>query len=209
MNEGAHYFDPTPEQVRWLWAHMTRKYGSTVVDKSGSIPMQLAGWGLEKMGVMDAPTFLGDYTTTVGKTIYVPFEIGVPRSAADLYSQVIIAVHEHMHVIQFSREGTWTFASRYLLSKSARALYEAEAYRCDMEMEYWRSASMPSPRELAQKLQHYACSPLDIEVATKYLTASAQTIQWGGMVSEPSKEAIRWLQENAVSPWPTSKEPVA
>jgi hypothetical protein len=176
---------------------MTQKYGSTVVAKSGSVPMQAAGWALEKMGIMDAPTFLRDYTTTIGKTIYVPFEIGEAPSAEARYQQIIVAVHEHMHVLQFTRDGKWVFGSRYLLSKAARALYEAEAYRCDIEMAYWRSAVMPSPKELAQKLEHYGCSPLDIEVAEKYLMASAQTIQRGGIVSEPSKEAISWLQESA------------
>jgi hypothetical protein len=167
------------------------------VAKSGSIPMQAAGWALNTMGIMDASTFLRDYTTTIGKTIYVPFEIGVPRSEDDLWqNQVVTCVHEHMHVIQFTRDGKWVFCSRYLLSKAARALYEAEAYRCDMEMAYWRSAVMPSPKELAQNLTHYGCSPLDIEVAEKYLMASAQTIQHGGIISEPSKEAIRWLQDN-------------
>ena len=71
----------------------------------------------------------------------------------------------------------------------------------------WSSGDM-SPAT-PKVLVHYGCSQLDIEVAEKYLTASAQTIQRGGVISEVSKEAIRWLQENAVETWPTSKEPVA
>ncbi len=196
MNENAQFFRPTREQVCGLWDHMTRRYGSTVVAKADSIPMQAAAWALERMGVMDAPSFLRDFATTIGKTIYVPFEIGVPRDQDDLFTQLVTCVHEHMHVIQFNRDGKWLFGSRYLLSKAARAIYEAEAYRCDMEMSYWRTAVMPSPKEIAKVLTNYGCSPLDIEVAEKYLSASAQTIQRGGLVSEPTKEAIRWLQGN-------------
>ncbi len=196
MNENAHFFRPTGEQVCGLWDHMSRKYSSTVVDKASSVSMQAAAWALDRMGIMDAPSFLRDFATTIGKTIYVPFQIGEPRSQDDLFAQLVTCVHEHMHVLQFARDGKWVFGSRYLLSKAARALYEAEAYRCDMEMAYWRSAVMPSPKEIAMNLVHYGCSPLDIEVAEKYLTASAQTIQRGGVASEPSKETIRWLQES-------------
>jgi hypothetical protein len=66
---------PTVGMVTGLWDHMTDHYGSRVAKKDAP-EMQLVGTALEKMGILDAEDFLKRYATTLGRTIYLPFEIG-------------------------------------------------------------------------------------------------------------------------------------
>ena len=62
--------------------------------------------------------FLGSFTTTIGKRIYTPFDIGVPDERYDLWGQISVCVHEHQHVEQLLRDGWLKFAGRYLVPDS-------------------------------------------------------------------------------------------
>lgn len=188
--------DPTPEMVRGLWSLMTSHYGSEVVTKGDSTVMRLAASALQLFGVNQAAEFMSDYTTTIGKTIFVPFTIGVDSSDWPLWEQIVICVHEHMHVYQWTTEGV-TFAARYLISSSARAEYEAEAYRSESELSWWRSKQIIAPATLAAHLTGYGCTQADIASASQIISLSEETIKRGGIVNPPTRIALDWLSANA------------
>ena len=183
--------------VRDFWTYMTGLYGTEVIDKENAIEMQVVAQVLGFAGIMDADDFLSKYTTTIGKRIYVPFEIGTESEDWSLWDQILVCVHEHEHVEQFNREGALWFASKYLFSTAGRAAYEAESYRCDMEIDFWHTGQVINPVALAAKLVDYGCTSIDIEVAEKVLVISAEMVKRGGVVNLASVNALAWLNENA------------
>jgi hypothetical protein len=138
-----------------------------------------------------------NYTTVIGRTIYTPFELGQASAEVEQWRQIVTAVHEHQHVVQQNREGQLRFMTRYLASSAARARYEAEAYRCNMEMHFWRTGEVLSPKRLASKLHSYGCAAADITLAEELLEASAVKVARGEIVNQASLEAIAWLTKHA------------
>lgn len=188
--------DPTAAQVTAFWDAMQARYGTRIIDKSSAAEMRLVGWFLERIGVLDAATFLERFTTTIGRRIYVPFTPGTPTPRHGLWSQMVICVHEHQHVEQQDRDGAFTFALRYLISRAARAAYEADAYRCNLELHHWHTGTIRSPRELAERLRSYGVREADIDVAETTLIAAARTVKAGGLITAASKVAVAWLRQH-------------
>src|SRR5262249_31578700 len=143
--------EPTPETVRGLWQHMAQHYGSQVADKKDSTLMRAIAGALQLFGVERADDFLSRFTTTIGSVIYAPFEVGVDARGWSLWEQIVICVHEHMHVYQWRAEGVG-FVAKYITSSAARAAYEAEAYRSAAELSWWRSCQVGDPAALASHL---------------------------------------------------------
>lgn len=189
--------EPTSVHVTTFWDAMQARYGTRIIDKSSAAEMRLVGWFLERIGVLDAATFLERFTTTIGRRIYVPFTPGTPTSRHSLWSQMVICVHEHQHVEQQDRGGSFAFAFRYLTSRAARAAYEADAYRCNLELHHWHTGSIRSPRELAERLRSYGVRDADIDVAETTLVAAARTVKAGGLITPASKVAVAWLRQHA------------
>ena len=187
----------SPELVRDFWRHMTGAYGTRVIDKSSAWEMRLVGMFLARINVLDEEEFLRRFTTTIGKRIYTPFEVGVSDDHYDLWSQISVCVHEHQHVEQLLRDGWLKFAGRYLVSSAARAAYEAEAYRCNMELHHWRFGELPDLGRLARRLEHYGCNQNDIDMAERMLELSAVTVRRGDVINRASQRAISWLEQHA------------
>ena len=187
----------SPELVRDFWEQMTGAYGTRVIDKSSAWEMRLVGMFLARINVLDEEEFLRRFTTTIGKRIYTPFEVGVPDEHYDLWSQISVCVHEHQHVEQLLRDGWLKFAGRYLVSSAARAAYEAEAYRCNMELHHWRFGELPDLGRLARRLEHYGCNQHDIDMAERMLELSAATVRRGGVINRASQRALSWLEQHA------------
>ncbi|MCP4678737.1 MAG: hypothetical protein GY854_25150 [Deltaproteobacteria bacterium] len=183
---------PLPDEVRAFWKYMQKHYGTRVVSKASSKQMKAIAWALNLLGITDKKRFMERYVTTIGRTIYVPFGLGGANEHWNLWSQIVVCVHEHQHVEQLKRDG-WRFKWRYLTSKAKRAIYEAEAYRSNFELYYWRYGKLPSARKRAESLRHYGCSKLEIDVTEKYLALSAETIKRGGIANGASKVAVKWL----------------
>jgi hypothetical protein len=188
--------EPSPELVQAFWSYMEGIYGSTRIDKSNAPEMQLVADVLDVLGIEDEQTFLTRYTTTIGSRIYTPFEPGVPTTGYPLWGQVVIGAHESQHVSQFRTEGI-DFMARYLTSAADRAEYEAEAYRCAAELDWWRYGQLDDPKALADRLQAYNCTAQDIASADEILRLSEDTIERGGLVSSAAAAAIDWLDRNA------------
>lgn len=184
-----------PDDVRAFWTHMMEHYGSESLAKDDATSMKAVAFVLDQLGVMDKDKFLRDYTTTIGRKVYTPFEIGVAQPGWELWAQVTVCVHEHQHVVQHVRDGL-LFEASYVADTSARARHEAEAYLTAIELHHWRYGTIPPPRRFAEKLAAYACTEQDILWAAKYLTLAAETVRLGGLVTEAGAVAIDWLDEH-------------
>ncbi|QDG51606.1 hypothetical protein FIV42_12865 [Persicimonas caeni] len=183
----------TAETTRRLWSKMNAHYGTIVVPKARSPLMKLAGAGLHLVRIMDRHTFMNRYTTVVGRRIYPWFTVG-DGSDDDLWYQIVVGVHEHQHVVQARRDGLLGFSVPYVLSPRRRALIEAEAYRCNLEMNWWRTGQVGDPARLAAKLEQYGCRDSDVRAANDYLENAADEIRAGKIVNEASLFAIDWLE---------------
>jgi hypothetical protein len=193
---GKVFVDIQPEEVWAFWRFMQDHYRTTVVNKRDALEMQLVAQALDALGIQSRDRFLRNFTTTLGRRIYTPFEVGSPRGGWDLWSQVVICVHEHQHVVQHDREGL-SFEVSYLADRAARARWEAEAYRSNLELHFWRYGTTPSARRIAEVLGDYGCRPEDVDVAAKSLALSAVSIRKGAVINEATHVALGWLDEHA------------
>ena len=189
---GRAFVDITPEQVWGLWRHMQTRFGTKVVNKESALEMQLVAQALDAIGLQSRERFLRSFTTTVGRHIYTPFEVGVPQGGWDLWNQVVVCAHEHQHVIQHDREGL-AFEVAYLADPAARARFEVEAYRSTLELYFWRYGTTPSTRRIAQALAGYGCRREDIEVSARSLALMATAVRTGAVLNEASQVALAWL----------------
>ena len=171
-----------------FWKYMNRKYGTTVKAKTAP-EMQIIGAVLAAMGIMDRKKFVRDFTITLGHGIYPNFSVG-DGSWVSLESQVAVCVHEHAHVRQFHSAD---FAWDYCLDSSKRALSECEAYRASMEMAYWFTGKCPTPSSIVGKLGSYNLTEDDLAFAGEWLTKAAAIVRKGGIVTQESQVAIKWL----------------
>lgn len=187
---------PTSDEVRGLWASLRSTYTSEVASKADSETMRLVAHALNAMGVLDAGDFLERFTTTIGRTIYVPFEVGVATERHTLWRQVVICVHEHVHIDQLDREGEVAFSLRYLLDPEARATYEAEAMRANVELRYWLDGQVHDLAKLAGNLRYYGCRSQDVDLARRLLEMSARIVRRGGVANRASQLAIDWLEQH-------------
>ncbi|MFZ4377845.1 MAG: hypothetical protein ACOYN9_15910 [Saprospiraceae bacterium] len=192
---GKVFIDIQPEEVWAFWRFMQDHYRTTVVNKRDALEMQLVAQALDALGIQSRDRFLRNFTTTLGRRIYTPFEVGSPRGGWDLWSQVVICVHEHQHVVQHDREGL-SFEVSYLADRAARARWEAEAYRSNLELHFWRYGTTPSARRIAEVLGDYGCRPEDVDVAAKSLALSAVSIRKGAVINEATHVALGWLDEH-------------
>ena len=192
---GKVFVDIQPEEVWAFWRFMQDHHRTTVVNKRDALEMQLVAQALDALGIQSRDRFLRNFTTTLGRRIYTPFEVGSPRGGWDLWSQVVICVHEHQHVVQHDREGL-SFEVSYLADRAARARWEAEAYRSNLELHFWRYGTTPSARRIAEVLGDYGCRPEDVDVAAKSLALSAVSIRKGAVINEATHVALGWLDEH-------------
>lgn len=192
---GKVFIDIQPEEVWAFWRFMQDHFRTTVVNKRDAFEMQLVAHALDTLGVQRRDRFLRNFTTTLARRIYTPFDLGVPRGGWDLWSQVVVCVHEHQHVVQHDREGL-AFEVSYLADRAARARWEAEAYRSNLELHFWRYGTTPSARRIAEVLTDYGCRPEDVDVATKSLALSAVSVRKGAVLNEATHVALGWLDEH-------------
>ncbi|MCL2726569.1 MAG: hypothetical protein FWD69_19285 [Polyangiaceae bacterium] len=190
------FLDVQPEEVWAFWRFMQEHFTTTVVNKSSALEMQAVAQALDTLGIVHRDRFLKDFTTTIGRRIYTPFEVGSPKAGWDLWNQIVVCVHEHQHVAQLDREG-YAFAVSYLANRAARGRWETEAYRTSMELSFWRyGTTAPLASVLANNLLDYGCSPEDVEVADKELALSAVSIRNGAILNEATHVALGWLNEH-------------
>ena len=121
---GKIFLDVQPEEVWAFWRFMQDHFRTSVINKRSALEMQLVARGLEALGIQSKDRFLKNFTTTIGRRIYTPFEVGSPKGGWDLWHQIVICVHEHQHVVQHDREGL-SYEVSYLADRAARARWLA------------------------------------------------------------------------------------
>ncbi len=189
--------EPTPEHVLAFVDHMRGHFLAQIADKRDAVIMRAASVLLDQLGIVEKTRFLENFATTIGRTIYLPFEPGVPSAGWPLWTQMVVLTHECQHIAQLDRLGAWAFFLRYVTKKAERAVLEADAYRCQLELYFWRTGQVLAPKLLAARLQAYAVTATDIRVAEKVLVSSAETIKRGGVMTEAGRVAIAWLDKYA------------
>lgn len=192
---GAVFQDVKPEEVWAFWRFMQDHFRTSVINKKSALEMQLVAQALDALGIQSRERFLKNFTTTIGRRIYTPFEVGSPKGGWDLWHQVVICVHEHQHVVQHDREGL-SYEVSYLADRAARARWEAEAYRSNLELAYWRTGATPSAQRTASVLKDYGCRPEDVEVTAKSLALSAISVKKRAVINEATYVALGWLDEH-------------
>ncbi len=182
----------TRDHVRRVWAHLARRYGTVTVPKARSPLMRAAGLALHAGGVLDRRRFMEGFTTVIGRRIYAPFDPGGGEMSP--FALLDTCIHEHQHVVQLERDGRPRFWGRYLASTRARALYEAEAYTCGLELAWFAGRPMPDPRRVADVLRDYGCSEADRDAAAEVLARHAARIRAGRWVTEAFRAALEVLE---------------
>jgi hypothetical protein len=190
------YTELTPQMTKDFWDYMSDLYGTKILSKKDSSFMKVVGSFLSLMKIQDKEKFMSKYTTTIGKTIYVSFDIGGTTDKNVLASQISTCVHEHQHVVQYNRGG-FDFTLEYVFQHDQRAKLEAEAYSTNIEIYHWYTGKLLDTKVLATKLLDYGCDANDVLVAEKIMNANVKIIKYGGIIHEASKEAIAWLNKNA------------
>lgn len=185
---------PTSQQVMDFWAHMTSIYGTTVKTKANAQEMRLIGEALGIIGIVDTKAFMTRFSTTIGKTIYTSFDVGVETKMHPLWSQMVICAHEHEHVLQ---DKDRSFALKYLMDETWRAAYEGEAYRTSMTLETWRTGKVPSIEGYVKAMQSYGVGKSTLGFFRRYLELSLPVLEQGGIPGDAAKTAIHWLEKNA------------
>lgn len=185
--------DPTPEHVRAFADHMAHRFRASIVDKRSAGAMVVVAAFVDRMGVVDQARFQERFATTVGRTIFLPFEPGVPTPAWPLWTQMVVLTHECQHIVQYDRLGPWTFGLRYLTQSGQRAVLEAEAYRCQLELYHWKTGGILAAKLLAASLKSYAVTDADLRVAEAMLASSAISVKRGATLTEAGRVALDWL----------------
>ena len=85
---GKIFLDVQPEEVWAFWRFMQDHFRTSVINKRSALEMQLVARGLEALGIQSKDRFLKNFTTTIGRRIYTPFEVGSPKGGWDLWQQI-------------------------------------------------------------------------------------------------------------------------
>lgn len=180
-----------------FWQYMMHRYNASVIDKRSASEMQAVSLLLGKLGIVDGESFLRHFATTIGHRIYIPFEIGLATADWSLWGQLIVCAHECQHIVQYDELGPIKFAWQYVAKTAGRARLEAEAYRCQLELHFWRTGQLLSAHELASSLKSYGVTDADVQVAETILRMSGESVRRGAVINPTSRAAIDWLNVHA------------
>lgn len=189
-------FEITADMAKGLWEHLSDEFDSIVIDKDNSDMMDVVGWFLDAIDVLERDRFMADFGTTLIDRIYIPFAPGEASVKWSPVKQVAMAIHEHHHVWQSDDVGAWRFSTGYLAKKSTRAFYEAEAYRTNLEFYWWLAGNMGNPAYYAEKIRSYGCGDDEVDFVKAFLDMSIPAIEAGEILSPVCKSAFSWLEEN-------------
>jgi hypothetical protein len=184
--------------VRMYAGHMASVYGASVAPKRESQVMRTAGAALRVLGIGLGERFMTHVVTTMGATIYVPFELGERGGVYSPWEQIAVLAHECQHVHERSSGGLARDVG-YLLDTAQRTYTEATACTTSMELHHWRYGVIEGwwTRSKADSLHGYAVSDADVTHIHTHLISAAATIRRGGLITHAGRTAIAWLDEHA------------
>lgn len=179
----------TPTVVEAIWQAFHAAHRSRRVPKAHSWLMRVSARLLSWRGMMTRAVFMGQFATTIGRTIYMP------DNMPSALHQLVLCVHEHEHVAQWG----WRYALRYLCSSHWRAHYEAEAYAAGMALRYWLldagAITYEWPLKIADQIRtHYGCDTGDHAATYVRLRTEVMLLEAGRCSSPRVIEAIHYLE---------------
>jgi hypothetical protein len=182
----------TSQLVKDFYAAALTKYNAKLVNKDDSAFMKIISSFLDGIGVLDKDKFMNEFVTTIGATIYVPYEVGM-EGKWNLWGQISVLTHELTHCEQF-HDSPAEFMIKYIVNKSDRATYEAQAYGTDLEMKYWFTPGQGYDiKKRAQSLLNYGLQQQHCDYAAEHLAIYDDVFKQGGGVSPVAAWAKEWL----------------
>lgn len=157
----------------------SREQGLAFFAKRPSPLMQASAITLSAVRVMPRDVFLDQYTTVLRHRAYAPWVGQATRHGEERWARIQTVVHEVQHWLQWQREPGLRFATWYLASQQQRALWEAEAYSCNVELAAWRGEALPDPARIAERLKEYGCSEPARELARRVLETTLDEARAG------------------------------
>jgi hypothetical protein len=190
--------DLTSEDVKAFALALAARYGASIQQKLNNPVMETVGSLLQDMGVLQKQSFMSDYCTTLGRTIYANFRVGVEDTdGVSLPDQVAVLCHEATHVEQFDR-GAFTFTWLYITNTEQRAVLEAEAYVQQSLFEWLYAEQMSSPSDVEHWMASYGVPPQDAKLAKQLVESAQAAVVAGGVVPGPSAWAHDFLKGRGV-----------
>lgn len=180
-------------------AHMCAKFGAHVHPKESSLEMKAVALGMDigrvfgATGLATGKDFMRDFTTTLGKNIYMPAS---HRTDPLTFMQVL--THECQHVIQFNESGV-EFAWLYLKEPEARVKYEADAYAAGLAITQWLTGDLPPDsveHTVSTLVAGYSLRPEDAKLAEGMLKSHMASLKNGVVMAQSAREAIEYLKDN-------------
>ncbi len=190
--------EPTPDLVRDFVGDITAHFGATVVDKRTAVEMHFAARVLRGLGVVCCDHFLHHFASTLGRRIYLPFEVGTPADGFALWGQVVAITHACQRVAQYDTLGI----VRSVLARlgTARGLHtrrDEEAYRTVLELQFWRLGRLATARELAFAVKSLGATEADVDCADAAIDRYEDRVELGAVATHAGRFAVDWLDEHA------------
>lgn len=183
--------------VSLLSEFLSRKYKTSYASRKDSLAMRAAAQFLTFFGAVKDPSeFLENYATTVGHTIYLPFDIG-DFSKFPEWTQCTTLCHEHQHIVISNRMGSFSYLWNYARS-AKRSMIEAECYATLIELNWHVKNIHTDPHKLAAVLDNaYSCSSQEIAKVESFLSTVKKKVEAGGFVTEIGQLTVpmfkKWL----------------
>lgn len=183
----------TPELARDLWRHMSLHLHSKVAQKEDKVVMRVASRIVARRTNTTAEDFMTDFVTTLGRRIYIPFEVGGDTDWS-LRDQMLLAVHEHQHVAQWRHQPV-KFLVRYARDTRRRALFEAEAFLSEVEACAAFGWPPPDLTRRIDTLRGYGVSAEDTEAAGTWLMETLLVADEDRVWTRAGRVARIWAQQ--------------
>jgi hypothetical protein len=180
-----------------LKKYLCKIYGTTVKYKPTASEMRALARLLDALGIADAGVWLKNYSTTLGRTIYLCRRLS--DTTIHARDHAVILTHEHAHVWIMDQMGGEVPYDLAYLDGSQRAIIEARCYLAGAEV-YWKStkaAGRPTlpPFDLGKTLANgYQCKSKDIKPAVTLYERGCRLIKRGGIGTKPAQDVARFYE---------------
>jgi hypothetical protein len=184
---------PSPEDVRSFWQDTLHRYGTKRLDSHTMADRTMLGQMLREMGLTRQQEFMRRWSMTVNDMVFTPYEPGIPTYEWPLWEQMKDCVHNHVRVCQERTTGSNGIFLHYVNNAAQRAMYEVDAFRNDMALEWRYNGRMMDVYATAACLRFYGCDTVDIDAAERMLAGYRENVRRGESPSDVYSWACDWL----------------
>ena len=185
---------PNYKQAEIFWEEMCSHYGTSWKYKKNAWEAKVIGKILASRDIVTYDNWMNNYSTILGRTIYIPF---VPGEASDNHpaeKQISSCTHEHQHWNDACDRGKLTWNWEYLISSEKRAVAEALGYKTNIEMYHWFTGKIIPTKVIVDLLaKTYKCGLKDVLIAKDILDRSIKLIERGDYTSPATVTSLEIL----------------